>query len=105
MPKIKADWNENRATQAEIQARRDYDMPRSGSMSNHLNLCDPTSDELLSVEITGNKDGIHLRFPNDVDAERVEHQVTLEYRDGQVIVKDVTSQTTMQVIPLGSKSS
>lgn len=108
LPKIKADWDENRATQAQIQARCDYDNPRSSSMENQLNLCDPISDELLAVKITGDKDGIHLRFPKgDADTEGVEHQVTFEYRDGQVqvLIKNVSSQTTTQVIPLTSKSS
>ncbi|MEM9955259.1 MAG: hypothetical protein AAF846_26870 [Chloroflexota bacterium] len=108
LPKIRADWEEDRATQAQSQAHLDYDNARSKRIATHVNLCDPISDELLTVKITGNKDSIHLGFPDiNADSESVEHQVTLEYRDGQVqiLVKDMRSQTITQVIPLGSKPS
>lgn len=107
LPKIKADWDENRAIMAKIQARRDYDNPRSSRMDNTLNLCDAISDKLLAVKISGDKDGISLRLP-DVDAERdVEHLVTLKYHDEQlqVIIKNVTSETIAQIISLTSDSS
>ncbi|MGB7341155.1 MAG: hypothetical protein WBC91_19820 [Phototrophicaceae bacterium] len=108
LPKIKADWDENRATQARIQAQRDYDKQRSSSMSTQLNLCDPISDKLLTVKIKGDKEGIHLRFPEvDADTEGVEHIVTLEYYNSnvQVLVHNASSQVAAQVIAIATTSS